>query len=349
MQKITKVVTLGGGTGQFHTLIALMDWKRRFNPELQITAIPATTDSGSSSGVLRMQYRVVAMGDIAQCVFGLHTEPEKVLPMFGFRFNDGVLEKHTTRNMIVLTFMQHFGNNQAAMDGMREAFSLPGRITPITFSDVHLHARLKNGTTLNGEDAISKADIVALGGIDELYLSNDLQGRAPVPNDAALEAIAEADMILLCPGTLTCSLIPPLLVPGVVSALRASKAKKIQLANLMNRQGHEPPNWTVFDHLRYIEEYLGEGFFDTLICNSQALSKEQRRAYEGEGKAPVAVLTDMRDQRPNLKLVAVPLLMNGNADVDPADPIGSTRATVRHDKKKLGSLFQYLAETSECH
>ncbi len=332
-----RIVTIGGGTGQFHMLRALMALKARVSFPIEITAIPATSDSGSSSGLLRLEHHVVAVGDISQCVFGLHPEPDLAEPLFGHRFlGEGNFKGHTTRNLIVLTFFEKYGQTQEAMDRMRDLFHLEGSIAPITFSMTTLHARLRDGTELHGEDDISRADLIAHGGIDTLWLD-----PKAAPNAVALEAIERADLILVCPGTIACSLVPNFLVGGTKEALEKSKALKVCVANLMNRKGHVPADWSVLDHIEELERYLHPGFFDVVLCNTQPLSPEQVSTYEKD-KIAVPLVTDMRAA--GRSLIAAPLLMNGSAQYATSDAIAKLRSQVRHDPQKVARALEAIIE-----
>lgn len=329
-----KIVTIGGGTGQYHVLRALMEMKREC--DVEITAIPTTLDSGGSSGILRFACQIPAPGDISQCVFGLHPDPENASWLFSHRFNrvnggDSGLAGHTVRNIIVATALQAFGRNQIAIDAVRDLFALKGTIAPISFSPSHLHARLADGTRLSSEQEIYEADIVAAGGVERLWLE-----PAAEPNTAALEAIAAADTIIVCPGTLICSIIPNFLVSGVREALRAAAAQKIYVANLMNRHGHVSPSWSVLDHVEYLERYLEEGFFRTIISNTQELSALQLRIYRNE-KMPVAPEPNSHDwERLHIRM---PLLMEtdelASERTAGGDELEHLRASVRHDPHKL--------------
>lgn len=326
-----KVVTIGGGTGQFHLLQALRILRRKLSEQIVITAIPTTSDSGGSSGIIRLEGNVIAPGDISQCLFGLHPEPELVAPLFGHRFQNGSFKGHTLRNIIVLSYFERFGATQKAMDSIREVFHLEGSIAPSTFTSTNLHALLKDGTELENENDINEADLLKHGGVQKLWLD-----PLPQPNPSALTAISQADVIIVCPGTLVCSLVPNFLVPKMADALQQSRAKKIHIVNLMNRRGHEPSDWSVFDHVRFLESYLGEGFFDVVLCNTQALSVEQRGLYEKE--KTVVSLVKNEETSPE-RIWARPLLMDAVPSRDVNDAIAHTRSFVRHDPARVADAL----------
>lgn len=334
-----KIVTIGGGTGQNHVLRSLRLLAPRIS-DLHITAIPTTSDSAGSSGVLRYAHDIVAPGDISQCMFGLHPRPDEVFWLFGERFkrgNGSVLEGHTLRNMIVVAAFQGFGVSQAAMDAIKREFSLQGDIAPVTFSRADVCVKLKDGAIIRGEGEIYEANLLRGGGITEAWLEPD----GIVPNQKALDAIKEADIIVVCPGTLACSIIPNFLVPGMKEALVSSNAIKAYVMNLMNRRGHIPENWNVPDYVRFIESYLNPGFFQAIICNTQPLSEVQMAAYRGE-KEVMPLMGDWTGS--GRDIYAASLLMDEPLATQPnsSDTIGHLRALVRHDPRKLAPVFEAI-------
>lgn len=333
-EKQKHIVTIGGGTGQFHVLKALMELKK--NKKMSITAIPTTIDSGGSSGILRLDYEIVAPGDISQCIYGLHPDPKKAAWLFNHRFNGGKgLDGHTVRNLIVAAALQQFGSKQDALDTIRDTFSLEGNITPITFSLSQLHALLHDDTQLDSEEAIYKADIVKSGGVKRVWLE-----PVPTPNAAALDAIKTADILIVCPGTLLSSIIPNFLVDGVKDALCASTAKKIYVSNLINRQGHIEKDWTVLDHVEYLETFLTKNFFDSVIANTQKLTPEQQQVY-GSEKIWVPSLSGMDSA--DRTIIGFPLLLPvEKANEHAADALEHLRASVRHDPKRLARALEMV-------
>lgn len=325
------IVTIGGGTGQFHVLRALMHLRNA--RELKITAIPTTVDSGGSSGELRLAYHIVAPGDISQCIFGLHPRPEKAAWLFEHRFGGkSGLSGHSARNIIVAAALQRYGQNQEALEAIRDAFNLAGHITPVTFSDSHLNVMLKDGTHLGTEDEINKHDLVKSGGVERAWLDPEAE-----PNPAAIEAIREADIIITCPGTLHCSILPNFLVPGVKEALLESPAKKIYVSNLMNRRGHVSDSWNVLDHVTYLETYLAPKFYDTVIANTAPLQAGQKALYGKEAMIAPSVEGLFDSER---LLIAVPLLLDPKYfTTSENDPLAHLRATVRHDPERLADAL----------
>lgn len=330
---LMKMVTVGGGTGQYHVLRACMILKSRV-PNMEITAIPTTSDSGGSSGRIRVSCNIIAPGDISQCIMGLHSEPDRVGWLLGHRLNGGSLEGHSVRNLIVTAALQQFGQTQHALDKITSAFELEGRITPATFTATHLRATLGDGSVLASEDAIYRADIVARGGIRTLSLVPQ-----PEPNTEALSAISTADLIIVCPGTLVCSIVPNFLVPEMREALVRAPARKVYVANLTNRRGHVPNGWTVSDHADFLEHFLLRGFFDRIVANAQPLTEPQHALYRESSTVPA-----VRNGRPDDTRIIEAELLGEVTETVPqsSDDLLQYRATVRHDPLRLADALQCL-------
>lgn len=322
-----RLTILGGGAGTSAALAALRILRQVVSYPINITVAPAVTDGGngdSSTGVLRTDYGVIALGDIGHCMHALHPQPHVIEPLLGGgRFGAGALQRHTPRNIAVLAYLKHFGPNQSAIDTMCHALGLEGRIVPSTFTPgVHLCASTFDGTEFASEAALYEADLLSRGGVDRIWLSGN-----PAPNPALIEEIKHADLILIPPGTPYCSLFPNFLLPEVRRVLVESSAPKLVLANLVNRPGHVAPGSSVLDHVRLLETQLGEGFFDAVLYNIKPLSDEQRQRY-GDGSALC-----FGDEEPpaGLQMFGHNLLMNGVVSAQSNDTIASLRAMVRHD------------------
>jgi len=340
------IVTLGGGTGQYHTLRALMYLKTELctaHP-IHITAIPTTTDNGGSSGTLRFDYKIVAPGDIGQCILGLHPKPEEVAWLFEHRFSGGGLNGHTTRNIIVTTALKVHGPNQSALDAVRDTFKLAGDICPATFTEAHVRVQLANGKVLLCEDELYRENILASGGVEQVWLEPNV---TPV-NKRSVEAIHHADVIVVCPGTLYCSIIPNFLVREIKEALCESSAQKIYVANLMNQRGHIPKDWTAFDHMRCINGYLQEDFFDVVIVNEQEPSQNQALLY---GKEKVFVSSSQHFGDLSCTVISAPLIMcePSVSKNNSGDMLAHLRASVRHDKKRLAIALQRALVQANMH
>jgi uncharacterized cofD-like protein len=236
------IVAIGGGTG----LSTLLSGLKRYSSN--ITAIVTVADDGGSSGVLRREMGVLPPGDIRNCLAALATEEPLLTRLFQYRFRSGTgLEGHSFGNLFLSALTAITGSLESAITASSRVLAVQGTVVPATNADVRLWAELENGQRIEGESAIGHAPspIVRLGCIPE----------RPPALPRALEAISQADLIVLGPGSLYTSLLPNLLVPELVNAINRSKVPRLYICNLMTQPG-ETDGLDVEGHLRAIEAQL---------------------------------------------------------------------------------------------
>ncbi len=237
------IVAIGGGTG----LATLLNGLKRYSS--RITAIVTVADDGGSSGILRREMGVQPPGDIRNCLAALSNEEPLLTRLFQYRFSAGSgLEGHSFGNLFLSALTAITGNFETAITASSRVLAVQGSVVPATNVDVRLWAELENGQRIEGESAIGKAPspIIRIGCLPE----------RPPALPRAIEAIANADLILLGPGSLYTSLLPNLLVPELVEAVQLSNAPKLYICNLMTQPG-ETDGLDVTGHLRAIEAQLG--------------------------------------------------------------------------------------------
>ncbi|MFN9933618.1 MAG: uridine diphosphate-N-acetylglucosamine-binding protein YvcK [Cyanobacteriota bacterium] len=307
------IVAIGGGTG----LSTLLSGLKRYSSN--ITAVVTVADDGGSSGVLRRELGVQPPGDIRNCLAALSTEEPLLTRLFQYRFRAGSgLEGHSFGNLFLSALTAITGSLEAAITASSRVLAVQGQVVPATNADVRLWAELENGERIEGESRIGKATspIVRLGCIPE---------RPPaVPR--ALEAIAHADLIVLGPGSLYTSLLPNLLVPELVSAIRRSRAPRLYVCNLMTQPG-ETDGLDVTGHLRAIEAQLAslgveERLFDAVLAQEKLEDSPLVESYRRRGAEPV--LCDVRALRSQGYEVML-------APLQGARPT----ATLRHDPRSV--------------
>ncbi len=246
----------------------------------------------------------------------------------------GALRGHSVRNLLVLAYFEQFGQNQEAIDRLAKDLGLVGRITPITFTNSHLAARLKDGSLLETQDDINRTDMEAHGGLEKMWLD-----PAGVLNADAIAAIKVADVVVVCPGS-PGSIEPHFLVEGVVDTLKTSTAKKVFIVNSMNRHGFLADDASVVDHVNYFEsKYLGKGFFDHVVYNTQVLKAEQRFKPSGE-RVLVPLLPPEFQNDP--RYIGREILIDQVPVFKKTDAIAHLRSFVLHDPVKLGKVFEEL-------
>lgn len=277
------LVAIGGGTG-LSTLLSGLKKYVGCEEEISIgrlSAIVAVSDDGGSSGRLRDELQMPPPGDIRNCMVALSEDSHLLAKLFQHRFSgEGQLAGHNFGNLFLAALSEVTGDFAEAVRLSSEILASKGHIYPATVSDVRIAARLTDGTVVRGETNISKTG----GAIERLYL--EPENCEPHPD--ALAAIENADIITVGPGSLFTSLLPPLLVRGVVDAIIRSSAVKVFVCNLMTQPG-ETDGLTSRRHLEIIREYAPELTFDYLLVNSREISPTQAQLYTQDGAEQIGV------------------------------------------------------------
>src|SRR3989338_2225388 len=318
-----KVVVMGGGTGTFTVLSGLKHFP------VDLTAIVTMADDGGSTGRLRDEFGVLPPGDLRQCLVALSEADTVMRKLFNHRYEHGDLAGHNFGNIFISTLEQVTGSLDKALHVAGKILQIHGQVIPVTLDKVRLVAELKNGKVLKGESALSDYQLVSRFGIKKIYLAPKAKA-----NPEALRAIMEADLVIVGPGNLYASLIPNFLVHGVGNALVKSGAKKVYIANLMNKNGHTD-DFRVSDYVRVLEAAIGKKHvFDAVIYNTKKPASALIRKYADEGE-PVVCGEDRVDGK--LELIGTDLLANGLAKTTEKDRV--YRTLIRHDPKKLVSVL----------
>ncbi|MHB8636826.1 MAG: gluconeogenesis factor YvcK family protein [Fimbriimonadaceae bacterium] len=267
-----KVVALGGGTGLSTLLRGLKVHTSN------ITAIVTVTDDGGSSGRLVQDMGMIPPGDIRNCLVALADAEKAMTDLFQHRFKKeaGSLSGHSMGNLLIAALVdQSRGDFEKAVDMASNVLAIRGRVVPSTLERVGLRAILETGEEICGETAIVKAG----GTIRRIYLNPpDVH-----PQQAALDAIAEADLICIGPGSVYTSVIPTLLVPGIAEELRAAKAIRTYVCNVMTQPG-ESDAFTASEHVTAILVNVEKRVFDYVIVNTAVPSQELLERYLKEGQ-----------------------------------------------------------------
>lgn len=325
-----RLVAIGGGTGLSMLLGGL---KKRVAAEpappspfsgpaiSDLSAVVTVTDDGGSSGRLRRELRVLPPGDIRNCMVAMSEDEALMSQLFQYRFGRGRgLRGHSFGNLFLAALTRITGDFGEAVRLSSEVLAVRGRIFPSTSSNVTLRAELADGRTVSGETRIVRAR----GEIRRMVLVPATCRPLPV----TLEAIARADIITLGPGSLYTSLIPNLLVRGIVQALAESPALKIFVSNLMTQPG-ETIGYTAAAHLRALQEHAGGSrLFDYAIVNTGDVSPSLSRKYGKQHAAPVLDDSDQIDAM-GIRVVRANLV--------------AERGYVRHDADRLANLILGVA------
>lgn len=252
-----KIVAIGGGTGLSTMLRGLKKYTRN------LTAIVTVADNGGGSGMLRQDLGMPPPGDIRHCMESLaNTEPimEKLLT---YRFTEGSLAGQSFGNLILAALNGVTGSFEEAVTQMSHVLAITGRVVPVTSADVQLEAVFENGARVVGESQIAACKKEQDCRIHHVALIPDHPRATP----AALEAIREADLILMGPGSLYTSIIPNLLVEGVARAVAQADAPKLYICNIMTQDG-ETEGYTAADHLEALLAHGEPGLVDLCLANT---------------------------------------------------------------------------------
>lgn len=309
-----KVVVVGGGTG----LSTLLRGLKRHTSN--ITAVVTVADDGGSSGRLQKELGVLPPGDIRNCLVALADDEALVTSLFQYRFSEGEgLMGHSFGNLFLAAMTGITGNFDQAIRESSRVLNIIGRVLPSTLARVTLCARLTTGEHIRGESKIS----LAKDPIEELYL----EPRHVPPLPEVLEAIGEADAIVLGPGSLFTSIVPNLLVNEIVDAITAAHALKIYVCNVMTQPG-ETHGFSASEHVHALQKATSQKICDMVVVNDEPPTRLIER-YAEEQQEPVEVdLERLRQLGVKVKTA----------------PVVSETMNVRHDPGRLASVIVALID-----
>jgi len=314
------LVVIGGGTGSFTLLQA---FKGSF--EL-ITALVNMADNGGSSGMLRDELGVLPPGDIRQCLVALSPAPE-LRDLFNYRFDNGTLKGHTLGNIFLSALEKTTGNFTQAVKSASKILRITGQVIPITTVDTHLVMLDGDKKTITGQFLIENTDM-SLEERPEL----SLEPNAGI-NPEAREAILKADIIVIAPGNLYTSLAPALLVRGVGSALKESKAKKIYICNLVTKP-KQTDNYDVDEYASEIERFIGSPVLDYVFYNNEEPPADLLSRYTHDGEYLVKYDPASNPER-HYRVIGLPLIAKEEVHIKEGDPMAHNRSLIRHDPNLL--------------
>jgi len=317
--KIKNIVVIGGGTGTFTVLSGLKKYPHN------LTAIVSMADDGGSTGKLRDELGVLPPGDIRQCLVALSEADLLLRDLFNYRFDGGDLEGHNFGNLFISAFEKITGSFDKAIEEISNVLKIRGRVLPVTLDKVRLRAKLENGTELKGENEINNSWLLSKFGIRKLFLKPEAEAHPKT-----IRAILEADVIILGPGNLYCSILPNFLVKGIPEAIKKSKAVKIYNCNLMTKHGHTD-GFSVKSFSGVIENYLGENILNYIIFNNQKPSDLLLKRYSSEG----GVVINNKDL--DKRFIGANLIGSELYHQNSADKL--KRTLIRHDQDKLAKTI----------
>ena len=311
-----KVVIFGGGSGLSQLLKGLKQFP------IDITAVVSVSDNGSSTGSLREEFSIPAVGDITKVLLAMSTESKGVIDLFNYRFSkESSLNNHSIKNLIMTALLEMKGDFAHSLPILCDLLDVKGTILPLTEDNADLIGITREGDRIVGEAEITEAR----SKIVDLEYSKKIKVTPKV-----IEAIKKADLIIFSSGSLITSIMPNIIVPEIQEAIKKSKAKKLYICNMLTQPG-ETDNFKVSDHIKFIEKYIGEGQITAVISNSSEITKNMKVLAKSEGKDAVAIDVS------KLHNMGVHLIADNLFKVEDG--------YVRHDALKTSYLiFSYLME-----
>ena len=312
-----KIVVIGGGTGLSTMLRGLKYYTSN------ITAIVTVGDDGGGSGDLREDLGMLPPGDIRNCILALADTEPLMEDLLQYRFKDGRLKNQSFGNLFLAAMAGISDNFEEAVQKMSSVLAVTGKVIPVTLDNMQLIAKLQNGNIVEGESQIPEEAIKQNSRIDELRIKPE----NAKPLKEALDALKEADAIVMGPGSLYTSITSNLLVKDISKAVRKSNAIKIYISNIMTQPG-ETTGFKVSDHLKVLCKYGGKDIVDYAIVNTGEITEELKEKYNQEG-AELVKLDEEDIKSMGIKIVGENLVKIQNG-------------TVKHDSDKLAEV---LADT----
>lgn len=308
-----KVVVLGGGTG----LSTLLKGLKMF--PVDITAIVSVSDDGRSTGRLRNEFNIPAVGDVRQVLVSLSETEPLVEKLLNYRFKTSSdLDGHTVGNLLLTAASNITGNMSDGIEALSKVLNLRGKVVPLTEDNVTLMGKMDDDSIIEGEHNITECNKK----IKEVFYK-----ETPEINCLALKAIREANLIILSMGSVFTSVIPNLICKSVINEIDKSNANIIYVCNMMTQPG-ETDGFKVSDHVNLLNSYLGEKKIHTVLVNNKNIPKKLLDKYATEEQKD-QVIVDFENIKETKVVASNFFIINNN--------------TIRHDSLKLSlAIFSYL-------
>lgn len=317
-----KIVVIGGGTG----LSVLLRGLKLVTSN--ITAIVTVADDGGGSGKLREDLGMLPPGDIRNCILALAEMEPTMEKLLQYRFEEGTLKGQSFGNLLIASMNGISSNFEDAIKKISEVLAVTGSVLPVTLEDLTLYAKLKNGKIVKGESQIPLKSLEENSPIEKVFI----KPQQPQALREAIEAIENADVVVLGPGSLYTSIIPNLLIEDIRKALLETAALKVYIPNMMTQPG-ETDGYTVSDHIDALLDHCHQLTIDHIIINQGSIPLDIKNKYESEGAR--LILTD-REEVMQLREKKINVVEENLVDIK--------KDYVRHDANRLSRLIIDLVE-----
>jgi len=330
-KKKLKIVAIGGGTG----LPTILEGLRKYTDDL--ITITTVTDSGRSSGILRKELDVLPPGDIRNCLIALSNSEKLLCDLFQYRFNNSSFQGHSFGNLLIAALTKLTGSFEKAIEETSKILKLKGKVLASTFDNTHICTELQDNNIIEQEDNIIERHnkyVHLRPKIKKVFLKPEAKA-----NPEAIKQIQQADLIIICPGSLFTSIISNLLVQEIPEAINKSKAKKIYICNIMT-QPSQTHDYKASDHIKQIIKYLNKNI-DYLILNTQKPDENLLQSYKQENAYLVENdIDNIKILFPNLKIITKNLL----DDIQEKKLLWEKKYLLRHNPDKIAKVIVNLAE-----
>ena len=304
--KSVNICTIGGGTGSSVLLRGLK------NCTDFLTAIVTVSDDGGSSGILRKELGVIPPGDFRNCVAALSDSENIIKELFDYRFDQGEgLKGHSLGNLLIAAMSDITGNFEDGLNQSAKILGAKGVVLPSSLDDIVLQAKLTDGSLINGESLIP----LKKGKISSVNLNPESAKGAR----SAINALKKAELIIVGPGSLYTSLIPPLLVKDLLNVIKQSSALKIYICNVATQKG-ETDGFSVYDHIVAIEKHTYKDIFDYIVAD-----ENDNFPITSHDENPIKISQNDQDNPKVLQF-----------------DIKSTEHSLRHDSNKLSNCIKKI-------
>ncbi len=310
-----KVVVLGGGTGMSTLLRGLKKFP------IDITAVVSVCDDGKSTGRLREEFNIIAVGDIRKVLVSLSETEPLVKELLNYRFQTtSDLNGHTIGNLILTALTNITGNLSDGIESLSKVFNLKGKVLPLTEDNVTLVAKMQNGDIIEGEHHITESKEK----IKKIFYKEE-----PVVNPFVIDSIKNADLVILSMGSLYTSILPNLICKGIIHTLDKYNQKIMYVANMMTQPG-ETDEFKISDHIKVLNSYLGNKKIDVVVANDGKIETEIAKKYETLEEKDKVELDENETKQQHVQIIK-------NNYVTIEDEI------IRHDTDKLAlDIYSYL-------
>jgi len=300
--------------------------------DINLSAIVSMADDGGSTGILRDELGVLPPGDVRQCLVALSESPQIMRDLLNYRFERGGLKGHSFGNLFVSALEKISGSFSNGLIEAMEILKVKGEVVPVTNGKANLRLKLKNGKILEGENVINHS-FFQKEEVAKIYYNSRIKA-----NSKALEKIISADLIVIGPGNLYCSILPNLIITGISQAIRKSKAEVIYNCNLTNKKG-QTMGFKANDYIDAVEKYIGRNRINYVTINIGKPSKKLIEKYEKqEGKNVLVEFDQNKKEKTNYKIIEEVLSNWKEAKCSKSDALCRLRSFIRHDSDRLAKI-----------